>query len=398
MKKRKQKAKPIKELLRIDLREKYRDTYFNNWEGRDLSAHHRFVDMDREGIVRMVFALPLPHKNRADLVIESCDGGETWEEYYGPKIYPPQSLGIFSRGKYQLALRGAEEFWRSFDGGYTWSAAHRVTTADDLMVDGLGLPNAFSAIMISSGTYAGRIVIVADHFLGQEGPDGQLIGSLYTDDWGESWHSSRLFFPHDPLPFGPEGFGEPAVVEMPSGWLWMVMRSLYGELWQCVSRNGGASWNNPTPTGLASPIANCYAVREPWTGAIVLSWNLTKPGTSQSFRDRGSLYRPRTNLVFSVSHDNCRTWTVPVTVEEQGRFYPTIHFAGDRMFIMYQSSPDEEANPWHKYGLTLVAYNRKEVLTMPAWTMETIQPFIDAGLVAHWRALACQPKTTETVD
>jgi len=178
----------------------------------------------------------------------------------------------------------------------------------------------------------------------------------------------------------------------------MVFRTLYGELWQSISRDGGLTWNTPTPTGLASPIANCYAKRLPDSGATVLCWNLTKPGTADDFGSQSSLYRPRTNLVFAISHDNCRTWSCPIVVEEQGGFYPTIHFAGDDMFIMYQSSPDTKAHPWYKYGLTLVSYDKKEVDLLPAWTTETIQPYIDKGLVAHWLALACRPASKETIS
>ena len=32
------------------------------------------------------------------------------------------------------------------------------------------------------------------------------------------------------------------------------------------------------------------------------------------------------------------------------------------------------------------AFDKQQVLDLPAWTAETIQPYIDAGLVEHWRA------------
>jgi len=187
-------------------------------------------------------------------------------------------------------------------------------------------------------------------------------------------------------------------VQLPSGWLWMVMRSVYGELWQCISHDGGETWNHPTPTGLVSPIANCAAMREPTTGATVLVWNAAQPGPSQEFSDNPSIYRPRTNLVFSVSHDNTRTWTEPVVVEEQEGQYAAIHFAAGRMFIMYQSSNSTEWTPWEKMGLTLVAYDIEDVLNMPAWTSETIQPWIDRGLVRHWRSLQCQEPSRKTIS
>lgn len=382
------------ELLRFDMRERYRDTFLFDWEGRDLSAQHRFIPASK-GDVRMNFTHPKPYQQEAGVTLASHDGGETWIR---EKIwYPPIDRGIFQCGSNMVSIRGGIEIWRSADCCVTWTR-HAIPSGDADHYDGLGAPNCFSAIMIQRGNNAGRIVTVADYFLGQEGPGSQAIASTYSDDFGLTWHTSRLFSPSDPLPPSPEGFGEPAVVELPSGWLWMVMRSVYGELWQCISRDGGVTWNHPTPTGLVSPIANCYAMREPTTGATVLAWNATQPGTDWDFRKRHSLYRPRTNLVFAVSHDNTRTWTEPVVVEPNGGQYPTIHFAAGRMFIMYQSSPDAEGTPWEKMGLTLVAYDTEEVLALPAWTVETIRPWIDRGLVRHWRALACQPASRETIS
>ena len=385
----------IDELLRIDLRERYRDTFFASWEGRDLSAQHRFVPADDPDTVRMSFTHPhRPYPKQAQCVIESRDGGRNWLTSSG--WHPPCDRGIFAAGSLRMALCGSVESWVSHDSGRHWKTMP-ISGADELHFDGLGEPQCFSAVQQMRGIHAGRIVMVASYFTGQEGPDGELMASTYSDDWGMTWQGSRLFAPADPLPPGPEGFGEPAVVEMRSGWLWMVFRSLYGELWQCLSRDGGTTWSHPSPTGFVSPIANCYAMRELTTGATVLAWNAAQPGESLNFHDTHSLYRPRTNLVFAVSHDNTRTWTVPVVVESGNGQYPTIHFAAGRMFIMYQAS-DSPTTPWHEMGLTLVAYDTEDVLNLPDWTTETIKPWIDRGLIRHWRALSCQPASRETIS
>jgi len=386
----------IDELLRIDMRETYRHTFFADWEGLDLSAQHRFVPADDPDTVRMSFTHPhRPYPTQAQTVIDSHDGGETWE--YNREWHPPCDRGLFIAGRYRIALCGSCEAHISTDDGHHWTS-RRIEGADEKHFDGLGEPQCFSAIMQRRGIHSGRIVQVASYFTGQEGPDGELVASNWTDDWGQTWNCGRLFAPPDPLPSGPEGFGEPAVVELPSGWLWMVFRSLYGELWQCLSRDGGTTWSHPSPTGFVSPIANCYAMREPTTGATVLCWNAAQPGESLKFHDTHSLYRPRTNLVFSVSHDNTRTWTVPVVVEAGNGQYPTIHFAAGRMFIMYQRSPDGPKTPWHEMGLTLAAYDTEDVLNLPDWTTETIKPWIDRGLIRHWRALSCQPASRETIS
>ena len=380
----------MKELLRVDIREKYRDTLFKSWAGQNLPAQHRFIPSRNEKVVNMSFVHPGPLKSRAESVIESEDGGETWVEI--DKDLPACNLGFFVFGRKQMILQGGIQCSCTEDGGTTWHS-RKIEQAGELLYTGLEIPNSFSAIMITRGIYAGRVVIVSSFFTGQEGPDGELLASAYTDDWGDTWQSSKLFTAPDPLPSGPEAFGEPAVVEMPSGWLWMVVRSLYGELWQCVSRDGGSTWGPMTPTGFVSPLANCYAMREPMTGATVLCWNATQPGILEDFQVRHGLYTPRTNLVFSVSHDNTRTWTVPVSVEAWRGQYPTIHFAAGRMFIMYQSSPGKDLMDWKDMGLTLVAYDTEEILQLPAMTPETMRPWIDAGLIRHWRAVqAASPR------
>ena len=371
------KKQAIKEKLRIDIRKEYPEL-FERLRGHDTSAQHRFHDGDGSNII-------LAFEN--DVVLESWDEGKSWYAYGGNKTWPHVQRGIFRFDDELVGLNGMQ-LWRSYDNGCRWHGPETIPFPDDTHVRGLGMPNCFSAIK----TFDGKLVLVSDNFLGQEGPAGQLISSRVSEDRGKTWTTGRLFKPADPLPNGPEGFGEPAVVEMSPGWLWMVMRTLYGELWQCISRDGGYTWTDPTPTGLVSPIANCYAYKHPDSGAVVLSWNMTQPGLYTDFKSRHSIYRPRTNLVFAVSHDRCRTWSCPVTVEEKGGFYPTIYFSAENMFIMYQSAGDEESQPWHKHGLTIVSYDRQEVDNLPAWTTETIQPYIKAGLVRHWLAINCDKK------
>ena len=388
------KTNQIKPKIRTELRSTY-PVFFKSWKGKNLSAQHRFIDIG-DGSVILSFL--------ADPILQSWDDGKTWDLYEDVNIIPPCTVGLYRIDNHWIAIQGVVDIgsndiggvklWRSFNAGITWMPPEKIPTADDIHFRGLGKPNVFSAIM----TTRGRIIIVADHLLGQEGPDGQLISAVSSDDFGRTWTVSRLFGPAAPLPNGPEGFGEPAVVEMSSGRLWMVFRTPYGELWQCISRDGGVTWNDPTPTGLASPIANCYAKHHPDSGATILCWNLTKPGAVDDFHKQHGLYGPRINLVFAVSHDNCRTWSCPVVVEEKGGFYPTIHFSGKDMFIMYQSCPDYMNHPWHEYGLTMVTYDKKEVDSLPAWTTETIQPYIDKGLVAHWLSLACGRPKKETIS
>ncbi len=374
--------KQIKEKVRMDVRKKYAEDFLP-WVGKDCSAQHRFINLDDSVIMSFT----------GDPVLQSFDEGKTWQWHKSQFNWPREATSMYWVKGELLAFQGGYALWRSDNGGKTWGAKEEIRGPDEIF-KGLGRPNIFSIIVTQR---FGTIVMVADCWLGQEGPDGQLLCSITSDDAGRTWKTSRLFGPPSPLPGGPEGFGEPAVVEMKNSWLWMVFRTLYGELWQSISRDQGRTWGDATPTGLASPIANCYAARDPYTAATVLCFNLTKPGLGQNFRSVESVYRPRNNLVFMVSHDNCRTWTCPVVVDPGGAFYPTIHFTEKTMFIMYQSNKDE-TEPWADHGLTLVTYDREEVDALPAWTAKTIQPYIEAGLVRHWLALACHRPTKEAIE
>ena len=302
---------PIKEKLRIDLREKYRHSLFLKYEGQDLPAQRRFCDSNYNIILYF----------DDDLVIESYDKGETWEFYKGNRTWPGEGFEIFDEGLL-IAIRNGKEFRRSANAGLTWEPIQQIPKVSEKHYSQIGRRNFCTTTITSKGL----ILIAGDYSLGRPDIDPDVLCVLISDDGGMSWKTSRLFAPADPLPKAPEGFAEPVIVEMPNNNLWMVFRSCYGELWQCISQDGGLTWGTPTPTGLTSPISNCYARRMPDSRTIVLCWNLTKPGTDIDFRGPGSVYGPRTNLVFAVSTDNCRTWSCPVVVEKLGGEYPAIHF------------------------------------------------------------------------
>jgi len=386
---------PIKEKLRVDLREKYKNSLFIHYAGKNLSAQHRFCDSNNN--LLMYF--------QEYLIIESCDKGETWDHCLGHRTWDhcvgyrtwPYNNGceiLRAPNGYLMAVHKGMEFRGSSDGGYVWKPTQQIPSVANTHYSQIGRWNYCTTTVTSKGL----ILIAGDYSLGRPDIDPDVLCVLSSEDWGHSWRTSRLFAPADPLPKAPEGFAEPVIVEMPDNNLWMVFRTCYGELWQCISQDGGITWGTPTPTGLASPISNCYAKRMPGSRAIVLCWNLTKPGTALDFRGPGSIYGPRSNLVFAVSQDNCRTWSCPVVVESQGGEYPTIHFTDEDMYIMYQSAPDEDYHTWAERGLTLVRYDRKEVEALPAWTSKTIQPYIDKGLVAGWLALNCKKDNKEMFD
>ena len=89
----------MRELLRVDLRKKYGDTLLSPWRGRYLSAQHRFVDSDNGSLILSI---------KGETVIQSRDGGESWEPYSGPRAWPPHDKGMFQIKDSLLAIQGGD--------------------------------------------------------------------------------------------------------------------------------------------------------------------------------------------------------------------------------------------------------------------------------------------------
>ena len=376
----------MKELLRIDLRKEYKE-WFSQFGY--LSAQHRFCPTQYGLMMNFDGKLILVSRNR----------GKTWHlpaKFDFNIVLPPTDRGIFVHPKnddVQMGIQHGWEFYRSSTGGITWAGPFPIPTAEKHF-SACTKAHTFSAIC----TRGGYIVVASSYCLGVLEAEAEVLCTTISDDWGATWKVGQLFWPPGNLPKAPEGFSEPAVVDLGGSSLWLVFRSVYGELWQSFSEDMGMTWAPATSTGLASPLSNCYAISSPG-GAVVLVWNLCKPGMETDFRkSKGSLFRPRTNLVFAISRDHCRTWTMPVTVEKQQGQYPTVHFDEDRMFILYQSYPSDDIARWEEMGLTLVAYDMKEVDALKPWTRKTMQPLVEEGLVAPWLALHVDKPLWEVTD
>ena len=360
--------------LRLDLTSTYVD-FFRKWKGAEISA--TFFHRSSSGDLALVWG--------GDRALASSDEGRTWYESFAFSTWP-ESLGILHVGTELAAVVYEADrnvfLTRSSDGGMKWSTPDPISrlkkSKANPRLDGPYVMN--DRILL---TAKGHIIIPVDYLLGREGPDPDQIGTIVSRDGGHTWQSGSVFGPPPPLPDRPEGFGEPAVVELADGMFWMVFRSRFGHLWQALSSDG-LIWGSPTPTGLASPLSAVNAKRIPGSDDVVLVWNNAVPGVSRDFSDCPSLWRPRSPLVFSVSHDGCRRWSSPVIIERGTGIYPSIHFSDTQMFVLYRSNPDPAVRSGADYGLTLVAYEKRSVLNLPAWDAHTIAPYIADGRAAPW--------------
>jgi hypothetical protein len=183
-------------------------------------------------------------------------------------------------------------FWRSEDGGKTWSAPVRMTSP--------GLPS-FALQDVFLRTTSGRIVLPVYTAFGQKiGPDNQSIpyeGRLvknqwigtgahfrdarfmatyvvYSDDDGRTWRRNKdelLYILHD-WSTGFDRAGEPSVAEVAPGRLLLILRTSLGRLYEAWSKDNGETWTRPTPTALAATETPAQIRRLP-NGHLLMVWN-----------------------------------------------------------------------------------------------------------------------------
>ena len=228
--------------------------------------------------------------------LASDDQGRTWHTWNAYSTWPHVYYqDVVRQGNELLAfgLTSSDAFsgthlWQSNDQGSTWTGGASIAPAD----------NWVTMINRVSLTSSGRVIVPVDQMLGGEGSGPDNVGTIYSDNAGQSWQQSPFFGPPPGYPTAPEGIGEPAVVELANGKTWMVCRGLGGHLWQSFSDDDGATWGTPSPTTLVSPLSAVNAKRIPGTNAVIAIWDNATPGTS-------------TTLASTASGIRARPWSTP---------------------------------------------------------------------------------------
>lgn len=211
-------------------------------------------------------------------------------------------------------------FWRSADGGRTWSEPTRLSPP--------GLPT-FALQDVFLRTASGRIVLPVYTAFGQKiGPDNQAIpyegrlvrnqwvgtGAhfrdarflasfvLYSDDDGRTWRRNKdelLYIMHDWSTHFDRA-GEPSVAEVAPGRLLMIMRTALGRLYESWSKDNGETWTRPTPTALAATETPAQIRRLP-TGHLLMVWN-------QESEDEVKRGYNRTRVSAAISRNGGSVW------------------------------------------------------------------------------------------
>jgi lysophospholipase L1-like esterase len=161
--------------------------------------------------------------------------------------------------------------------------------------------------------------------VGSEGGMKLKSGVLRSRDGGRSWTPGGDMFVEVPEKVSLRatgGVGEPAMVLLPNGEIFALLRTSDSRHYQSRSRDGGLTWDTPSPSPLAghnSPSA---------------LWRLRDSGDVLAVWDNSPLNR--WPLAAALSKDGCKTWSKPHTLANTPGFqsaYPSATQLADGTLI-----------------------------------------------------------------
>ena len=223
-------------------------------------------------------------------------------------------------------------FWRSDDGGKTWSNPVRISEPsrhvtgvlalhDSLIKTSSGrllLPVAAGvrhardpllwAPQMSMGLRDNQLLSVGAHDWPQDG--FAWCYSYYSDDEGKTWKSSYggdIFIRDDKRRLW-ESATEPTLAEVEPGKILMLIRTNLGRIFKSWSLDNGETWTAPTPTSLAASNAPAQLRKIPGTGDLLVVWN-------QASEEEIRKGLKRSRLSSAISRTNGALWEFFQNVE-----------------------------------------------------------------------------------
>jgi len=122
---------------------------------------------------------------------------------------------------------------------------------------------------------------------------------LYSDDDGDTWHTSPSIL-NTPTPdLSAYGAVEPVVAQLGDGRVWMLLRTQLGRFYQSFSHDNAETWSPAEPTAILSSDSPAAFVNMP-DGRLVMLWN-----NCQRYPYAQGARRV---LHAAVSSDNGRSW------------------------------------------------------------------------------------------
>ena len=208
----------------------------------------------------------------------------------------------------------------SADAGYTWSPPRDVS--DEWGAAAGSLPGRGTALQLSDGPHAGRLLVVSHHSAYQRD-----FVSL-SDDHGASWRTIDSPFPK---------MDEAAITQLPNGSVLLNMRH------QHLSPQRGRGVALSTDDGETfGPITYDATLISPVCQASIVSFDGAVYFSNPASRSR------RDHLTIRRSTDSAATWSAELLVEEaasagysclvKGRLAPTLHEGQPMGGLLYEAA------------------------------------------------------------
>lgn len=317
-----------------------------------------------DGRLATLLGQPEPHEAltrerpaRQAFLRYSADHGQTWGEPQpaftfpaGPGVPMPLlllvdqagtlhafSLQIYGLGKDGLPYHAALLHAAQAAATGAWSAVEPI----DFGHQYTGSLN--SAIVLKSG----RIVVPLS-YLDTSRSDGQFVSmTVYSDDGGRTWGQSNDCLINNGGAFIESGSIEPVVVQLRSGFVWMLIRTTTGYFWESFSRDG-AVWTPPRQTRIVSSNAPGGLLRLA-DGRLLLAWNnLYGPPFHQ-----GTISYDRHALHAAISLDDGQTWSPSKQVAQlnPGELHVTYPFfcqaSEGTVLLLHHRIHLQQGRDWH---------------------------------------------------
>ena len=268
----------------------------------------------------------------------SNDGGQTWSKEDQVVLsneggFNIMSVSLLRLNNGDIALfyirknshRDCRPLMRvSNDEAQTWGEAVEVIT-DQI---GYYVLNNDRVVQLENGRL---ICPVALHHLPEyEKPDWQgLLMCYLSDDLGKSWKRGKSVLKGTRPDGSRVTLQEPGVIELQDGRLMMFARTDDGSQYLGWSPDLGETWSQPIASSIRSPQSPATIERIPGGSDLLMVWN-DHAGIPESLKTR------RTPFSVALSHDDGKTWTKSVSLEDDPNgwyCYTALDFLGDRVLL-----------------------------------------------------------------
>ncbi|HEX8522349.1 MAG TPA: sialidase family protein [Tepidisphaeraceae bacterium] len=263
----------------------------------------------------------------------SADRGKTWSA--DSVLIPNDAMNLMSVSF--LRLRNGELMLvygrRHSNSLMTFHARFSTDEGETWSADSLVTPNA-AYQTINNGRIIqlqdGRLLAPVAMCRGKSWKDDYFFFDTVTwsDDNGRTWHAIPQRLTVKGCSYGAD---EPALIELKDGRVMMLIRTDVGQIFRSYSKDSGATWSEPEPTGLASPSSPASIARIASTGELLLVWNNAKPLAANAGE-------PRNPLTSAISADEGQTWKQIKNIENSDGAdycYTSITFDGDDVIQSY---------------------------------------------------------------